>query len=190
MSAQRLLGLALLAAVAGLGCAADLGGGVAIEPRAPHAVGYGRVAASTKLGTPLNQEGFLIGASLESRTESKLGVRYDTALMLGWGHGPAVLGGKWGIEGYVELGTPIRGGFFRNGDWLLGATAGFPVRLGTPRQVTDLNGATWFAKTRVELVPMARVRTHRDHPPDDAALTRVDLQLGVVVRLRVLSDLF
>jgi hypothetical protein len=180
----------VLAALGCAGCAADLGGGLGVEARSGHAVGYGRAASSTKLGTPMNNEGFLIGGSLESRTEAKLGVRYDAALMLGYGHGPAALGGKWGIEGYLELGTPIRGGFLPNGDWLLGATLAVPFHIGDPRKVTDLNGSTWFAKTRLELVPLARVRAHWDHPPGEDPLTRVDLQLGLALRLRVLSDLF
>jgi hypothetical protein len=189
MSRPSVLVVVLLAA-AGLGCAADLGGGGGIEARTAHAVGFGRAAASTKVGTPLNNDGILIGSSLESRTEAKLGARYDVGLMLGWGTGPAAIGGKWGFEAYLEGGTPIRGGFFRDGDWFLGGTVAAPFHMGSPRQVQELNGSTWFATSRLEVVPMLRLRRHRDHPEDADALTRVDVELGLVFRLRVLSDLF
>ena len=190
MKPATLFGLILLATSTGVACGADLGGGLGIEAKTGHAVGFGRAAASTKLGTPLNDHGFLIGASLESRTEAEPGVRYDAGVMLGWGTGPATLGGKWGFESYAEGGTPIRGGFFRNWDWFAGGAVAAPFHFGAPRQVTDLNSSTWFANDRLEFVPMARFRVHGDHPEGGATLTRVDLQLGVAFRLRVLSDLF
>jgi hypothetical protein len=171
-------------------CGADLGGGFGFEARSARPVGYGRAAASTKLGTPLNDHGILLGGSLESRTEAKLGVRYDAGLMLGWGTGPATLGGKWGVEMYVEAGTPIHGGFFRNEDWFIGSTLAAPFHIGVPREVADLNSSTWFATNRVEFVPMARVRIHWDHPDVGEPIRKVDLQMGAALRLRMLSDLF
>ncbi|HWO14955.1 MAG TPA: hypothetical protein VNN80_35875 [Polyangiaceae bacterium] len=179
-----------LATLGGLGCGADLGGGVGIEPRTANAVAFYRAAASTKLGTPLNNEGLLVGAALESRTEAHRGVRYDASVMLGYGRGPATLDGRWGIEAYLEGGTPVRGGFFPNWDFLLGATLATPIFFGSPRQVADLNTSTWFASKRLELVPMLRARMHWDHPPGEDSVTRLDLQVGATLRLRVLSDLF
>jgi hypothetical protein len=190
MSTRGVLGCPAFAALAGLACGADLGGGLGLEPRTAHAVSFYRAAASTKLGTPLNNEGLLIGGALESRTEAKLGVRYDANLMIGWGHGPATLGGKWGLEAYLEGGTPVRGGFFRNGEFLFGATVAAPFHVGSPREVADLNNSTWYATKRLEFVPLARVRMHWDRPQDDEPRTRLDVQFGATLRLRVLSDLF
>ena len=172
-----------------VGCGAELGGGVGVEARSGHAVGYGRAAASTRLGTPLNDHGFLVGGSLESRAEQQVGARYDAGVMLGWGTGPAAIGGKWGFEAYGEFGTPLQSAIFRDGNCFFGAALGAPYHLAKPREVKDLNDSLWIATTFVELVPMMRVRLHIDHPGGGDPTTKIDLSAGLALRLRVLSDL-
>jgi hypothetical protein len=173
-----------------LACGAELGAGGGVEARSGVAVGYGRAAASTKLGTPLNDEGFQVGASLESRAQARAGVRYDTGIMLGWGSGPAALGGRSGFELYCELGTPIQQGFLRDGNFFAGAAIAAPLFLGQPRQVADLNNSTWLATSRIELVPSLRSRLHVDHAGGGDPSTKIDVQVGLALRLRVISDLF
>ena len=172
-----------------VGCGAELGGGGGVEVRSGDVVGYGRAAASTRLGSPLNDHGFLVGGSLESRAEATVGARYDAGLMLGWGSGPKAIGGKWGFETYGEFGSPLQKAIFRDGNCFFGAAIATPYHLAKPREVKDLNESVWIATTFVELVPMVRVRLHLDHPGGGDATTKIDLSGGLAFRLRVLSDL-
>jgi hypothetical protein len=172
-----------------VGCGAELGGGAGVEAKSAHAIGYGRAAASTRLGTPLNDHGFLVGSSLESRAEQRVGARYDAGLMLGWGTGPAAIGGKWGFEAYGEVGTPLQSAIFREGNCFFGAAISVPYHLAKPREVKDLNDSVWIATTYVELVPMMRARLHLDHPGGGDTTTKIDISGGLAFRLRVLSDL-
>lgn len=189
MIRRSIFGLAAFLTLGVVGCGADLGGGGGVEARSGNAVGYGRLAASTKLGTPLSDRGFLVGASLESRAEQTVGARYDTGVMLGWGSGPAAIGGHWGFETYGEIGTPVQSGFFRNGNFFTGATVATPYHFGAPRHVMDLNDGTWIATSRLELVPMLRGRVHFDFSNGGDLDTKVDLTAGVALRLRIFSDL-
>jgi hypothetical protein len=181
-------GAAFLAAIT-TGCAADLGGGGGVEVRSAHAVGFGRAAASTKLGSPLNDHGFLIGGSLESRAEANVGARYDAGIMLGWGTGPSAIGGNFGFETYVEAGTPIQSAIFRDGNFFAGAAVGMPVYFAKPRRVVDLNDSVSISATHLEFVPMLRARVHVDFPGGGDAVTKCDITGGVSLRLRFMSDL-
>jgi hypothetical protein len=188
MSGHRRCWVALLPTLCAVGCGADLGAGGGLEARSGAAVGYGRIAASTKLGTPTNDHGLLVGGSLESRAQEGLGARYDIGLMLGWGTGPAAIGGRWGLETFLEFGTPIENALFRHGNCFAGAAVATPYHFGTPRQVLDLNDATWIATSRLELVPMLRSRVHFDDA-SSGFTTKVDVTLGLALRLRIISDL-
>lgn len=186
---------ALLATLAtlGTGCGADLGAGAGVEARTGHAMGFGRVAAATKVplnGGALNEQGALVGVALESRVEQRVGSRWDAGVMLGWGKNAAEIDGRAGWEAYVEFGTPLHDTLFRNGSSYVGATFAVPVMLGATRRASDLNGGTWFAVRRFELVPMLRYRAHFDVPDDAPVQTRHDLALGVTLRLRTFTDLF
>jgi hypothetical protein len=184
---------AILLAALTAGCGAELGGGggvVASKTGAGDAMGFGRVAMSTKLGTPINDHGVLVGASLEDRMEQNLGSRFTTGIMLGWGTGPSAIEGTFGFEAYAEFGTPIRETIFRRFDHYTGAAVGVPIRLGSPRRVTDLNTSTWVLTRRFEVVPLVRTRFNVDHPDDSDAVLRVDIAAGVTLRLRIFTDLF
>ncbi|HWA28549.1 MAG TPA: hypothetical protein VG734_23065 [Lacunisphaera sp.] len=188
MTRWQVCGVGLLASP-WCGCATDLGGGVGVEAKTGHAVGYGRLATSTKLGTPLNDHGFLVGASLESRAEESLGARYDAGMMLGWGDGPGALDGRWGFEAFGEFGTPIQSAFFRNFSFYTGVGVGVPFHLERPRAILDLNDSTWIAATRLEFVPLTRFRVHFDRAADEQYDPKYDLTFGLALRLRMFSDL-
>jgi hypothetical protein len=166
---------------------AALGG---LEAHSARFVATGRLALSTKLGTPLNDDGLLLGASLESRGEVDLGSRWESGVMLGWGSGPAAIGGRVGFEAYGEFGTPLYATLFRRGDLYAGAALSVPIHFGSPRHVVDLNESTWVLTRRFEIVPLLRTRLHRDRTVAGATLWRTDLSLGVSLRLRMFSDLF
>jgi hypothetical protein len=190
-------GAAMLAAAATLGsltaCSADLGGGAGIEARTGHALGFGRIAASTKIGpsgAPLNQRGVLVGTSLEARAEQSRGSRWDLGLMMGWGFGPAEVDGKLGFEAFGEVGTPVRATLVENGDFYLGAGTALTIPLNTARDAADLNRSTWILKRRFELMPELQSRFHFDHPNGGDLIVRTDVEAGISFRLRVFSDLF
>jgi hypothetical protein len=170
-------------------CGADLGLLGGLEARTAHFVQTGRIAVSTRLGDPLNEEGVLLGAELESRSEANVGSRWEAGAMAGWGSGPAALGGRLGIEAYAQLGTPLHATLFDRGDLYGGATIALPLFLGSARHVEDLNRSTMVMSRRFELVPMLRTRFHRGHN-DTAHTCHVDVTLGLALRLRMVSDLF
>src|SRR5262245_9933198 len=118
-----------------------------MEARTQHFVGGGRLAASTKLGTPLNDAGFLLGAAIEARAETNLGPRWQSGLMLGWGAGPAAIDGRIGFEVYGEIGTTLRETLFRHGDLYGGLVLAVPIHT-SPRHVADLNESTWILTRR------------------------------------------
>jgi hypothetical protein len=154
-----------------------------------HFVHTGRIAASTRLGDPVNQEGVLLGVELGSRAEAKVGARWEGGLMLGWGSGPAALGGRVGLEAFGELGTPLRSTLLAHGDFYAGAALGVPLYLGSARQVQDLNRSTAFVTRRFELMPMLRTRVQRGHAAAGHTVD-LDVSLGLMMRLRMISDLF
>ncbi|HEU4408169.1 MAG TPA: hypothetical protein VFS43_23100 [Polyangiaceae bacterium] len=185
--AWRAGSLALLSA----GCAADLGGGAGAEVARGHVLGFGRVAASTRLGSPLNDHGLLVGAAVESRAEAPGGSRFTGGVLVGAGYGPESIGGsRWGLEGFAEAGTPLRSTLFRGGDFYAGVGVNRPLRLFEARQIAELNDSTWVLMTRFELVPMGRYRLHVDHPGPGGARLRHDVGVGLALRLRTFSDLF
>lgn len=171
------------------GCGAELGvlGGVA--PRDGHAVATGRLAASTKLGSPANERGLLIGMELESRAEADVGASWNSGLMFGWGVNPAAIGGRLGWEAYAEIGTPLDQTLFQDGDLYMGLALGVPIRLGPARQVADLNESTWILMQRIELVPLLRARLAYDAGPGHAQQWSPEISLGLSLRVRVFSDL-
>jgi hypothetical protein len=170
-----LLSLTLIAA-----CSADLGALAGIATRDANFVASGRLTASTKLGAPTNEHGFLVGLAVESRSEARVG------------SGPAAIGGRCGFELYGEVGTPMRSTFFERGDYYLGAALAVPLYFGTSRQVVDLNRAMAIANWRTEIVPMLRMRLHHDHDRDGRGSGTFvpDVSAGMVFRFRAFSDLF
>jgi hypothetical protein len=183
--------LTLIATITALlGCGADLGAGGGWLPKTGHAVAFGRAAASTKLGSGMiNESGFLLGVAVESRAEEDVGSRWLMGILAGAGTGPAAIGGRWGIEGYAEAGTPLRQTLLRHGDHYVGVAVAAPFMLRRARQVADLNESTWLLKRRFELLPLVRVRMHNDHLPDEWH-TRWEVSGGLAFRLRVMTDLF
>ena len=182
-SAVYITALAVLAT----GCGADLGVLGGWTPRSGHAVAAGRLAASTKLGTPANEHGALIGIELESHAEEDVGSSWNAGLMLGYGNGPAAIDGRVGWELYGEFGTPLRQTVFEHGDLYSGLSFALPIRVGAPRHVADTNESTWVLMQRLEVVPLVRTRLYRDRRTE--ADVRFELSLGLSVRLRVFSDL-
>ncbi|MBN9161135.1 MAG: hypothetical protein BGO98_18520 [Myxococcales bacterium 68-20] len=182
--------LAFAAMMCATGCAFDLGGAVGIETQTAHAVGYGRAAVSTRIGSPLNERGFLLGAALESRSETDKGARWLAGAMFGWGLGPSSIGGgPVGFDIYGEVGTPLRSTLVANGDHYLGIGVDTPIRLQARRNIEDLNESTWLLLRRFEIVPFTRFRVHHDFggPAFDA---RPDVSGGAAIRMRTLNDLF
>lgn len=180
MRAAALLVVALLPA-----CAADLGGGAGAAVPSGNAVGIGRIAASTRLGTPLNDHGVLVGVSVESRGEANVGSRFSTGVSLGYGNGPPLIGRVVGWEVFGDFGTPLRGKLFPDGDFYAGATVALPFRLDPARPLREINDATWIVMRRFELVPFVRTRVHVDHDADEV----VEIAGGASLRLRLLTDL-
>jgi hypothetical protein len=178
----------LLGAVALLGCGTDLGlGGGA---KHGHAVGLGRLAVETKIGLPVNDHGFLVGANLESRSEESVGSRWSTGFMLGYGAGPPQFVGRrrWGYEIYGEAGVPLRKTFHGLNDAYLGVGVTFPIALTTSRAVTDLNRSTWLLKRSIELVPFAHARGYfgKDEP---TCWSRIEYAGGLAFRFRIMTDI-
>jgi hypothetical protein len=180
---------ALVLALLASGCGADLGVLGGVVPRDGHVVAAGRLAASTKLGTPANERGFLLGMQLESRAEAQVGSSWNSGVMLGWGDGPAAIDGRVGWEAYAEFGTPLHQTLFQSGNLYAGLALALPIRLGSPRHVVDMNESTWVLMQRVELVPLLRARVFRDNAPGHAVEWQPERSLGLSVRLRVFSDL-
>lgn len=170
-------------------CGADLGALGGVETHTGHFVGGGRLAVSSKLGSPLNERGLLVGAALEARGEQDLGSRWNSGLMLGWGDGPAAIDGRLGWELFGEIGTPLHGTLFRRGDLYTGLSFALPIHFGPARQVVDLNESTWILTRRLELVPLLRTRLHRDHREGKDAFWRTEISFGVSLRMRAFTDL-
>lgn len=184
--------LAIALGLFSAGCGADfaLGAGANTTGRA---VGFGRVAMSTKFGSPLNEGGLMLGLAVESRGEEDIGSRWSTGLMLGFGKGPAIIDGRVGYEVYAEAGTTIKSTLVEHlRDVYFGAAAGVPIALSSRRNVASLNDSTRLMGRSVELVPMARVRVrHDDRTPAEAGRAwLVDIAGGFALRLRIFSDLF
>jgi hypothetical protein len=173
------------------GCGIDLGAGVARQLSDPHMVGSGHVAASTKLGSPFNTRGLLVGAELQGRAEQGLGARWTTGLRVGYGQSPSPVPGSFGWEVFADAGTPFgNGGLFPNGDYYLGGTALGSFWVSGRHQGSDLNRSSWFFQRALELAPYANLRVHVDHIGDAPGKARPDLGVGLVLRLRMVSDYF
>ncbi len=185
------LGALALALLAPSGCAADLGLGGGAEAAKGHAVGLGRFAASTRVGSPLNDHGLLLGASVENRIEHAEGSRFTGGIMVGGGFGPGAIGGSpIGFEGYGEAGTPLRSTLFRDGSFYAGGGLNVPIRLDETRHISELNDSTWVLMRRFELVPTLRARLHVDHPGAESAYLRYDVGALLSLRMRVFNDFF
>jgi hypothetical protein len=180
MNARFLVIAALLPA-----CAADFGGGAGAALPSGNSVGIGRLAFSTRLGTPLNDHGFLVGASVESRGEANVGSRFSTGVSLGYGDGPPLIGKVVGWEVFGDFGTPLRGKLFPGGALYAGGTFALPIRLDSDRHIREINDSTSIAARRFEIVPFARARVHVEPDADEA----VELVGGVSLRFRMFSDL-
>src|SRR5689334_13788536 len=107
--------LAIVGALATVSCGLDLGAGGGVV-NTPGAVGFGRLAASTKINIPMNEYGPLVGLAVESRAEEDVGVRYLGGIMVGYGESPQQWGKPYGFEAYGEIGTPFRSTLLHHGD--------------------------------------------------------------------------
>jgi hypothetical protein len=173
------------------GCAADLGTGAGVETQSAHAIGFGRAAVSMRVGSPLNEHGLLVGATVESRAEASEGSRWTGGVMLGGGFGPSALGGSpLGFNGYFEAGTPLRAVLLKNWEHYLGLGFEVPIRLSTRRNIQDLNDSSWILLRRFEVVPFARMRLHHDYPQGGDLDARFDVSGGVSFRMRIFTDVF
>jgi hypothetical protein len=183
--------VALVVFLGATGCAADLGLGSGAEATSGHWLAYGRAAGSTRIGSPLNESGFLVGTSLESRAEQDVGARFTTGLMAGYGAGPDAIGGKTlGLEAYGEFGTRIDDELFHHGDFFTGAAVAVPIRLLNAREITNLNDSTWLLLRRFEIVPLLRSRVDFDHPDGSSLIVHVEVEGGLSLRMRTFTDLF
>jgi hypothetical protein len=186
---HALLGSLVIATAAG--CGVDLGGGAFRQVNDAHWVGTGHIAASTKIwpGTPFNQRGFLVGTELQGRGEQDVGARWTGGLRVGYGSSSDPVPGSFGWEVHGDFGTPLgAGGLFPRWSSYAGGTAAGTFWLSSRHEAADLNGASWFLKRAIELVPYVRVRAHFDHFDDSPMKTRTDVGGGLVLRLRVMSD--
>jgi hypothetical protein len=184
MRAARISVGALVAALLPA-CAADFGGGAGAVVPSGHAVGIGRLAFSTRLGTPLNDHGFLVGASVESRGEASVGSRFSTGISLGYGDGPPLIGKIVGWEAFADFGTPLRGKLFPGGAFYTGGTFALPIRIDSSRHIRELNDATSIASRRFEIVPFVRGRVHVEPEADEA----VEIVGGATLRFRLFTDI-
>jgi hypothetical protein len=186
MSGPARLVLALLAMALG-GCGVDLAGGAGAK--AGNVVGFGRLAASTRFGTPLNEKGILLGMNLESRAEQDVGSRWSSGVMLGYGYGPPSFDGWWGCEGYAEFGVPLRLSYSGFDDAYAGLGLALPFNVSANRELIDLNQSSWILKPRIEIVPFGRARGYfgQDEPNFSQ---RVEISGGLAFRFRVMTDLF
>jgi len=172
-----------------LGCAADFGGGMFHQVRDSHAVGAAQIAASTKIGTPLNNQGFLVGAEVRGRAEDELGSRWMAGLRAGYGQSPDPAPGKMGWELHGDFGTPLgKGGLFPDWSIYAGATFATPIWMSRRHEGSDLNTSSWFFKRAVELVPSLSARVYLDRLDDGPTQRRTDLGVGLAVRLRAVND--
>lgn len=174
-----------------IGCAADIGGGSAFQPRDGHAVLSGEVAVSSKpASAPLNTDGPLLGAELQGRYETKLGSRWTVGARVGYGKSPEPVRFSFGWEAHLDVGTPFgNGGMFPDGRFYYGATVAPIWWIDADHEGTDLNSSSWFLRRAVELSPYLRVRAHCDG--EDKCypfVTRTDLGAGLRVRLRLIND--
>jgi hypothetical protein len=179
----------LLGSLGALGCAADLGVGGGAMPSTGHAVGFGRLAASTKpLSTPMNEKDLMVGLALEGRGEQDVGSRFNLGATAGWALPADAIFNHFSFEAQLEGGTPLRMTLFEDGAFYLGASAALPFPLQKQRLVSNINQSTWILKRRFDLVPFVRVLEHyeKDRPFWDG----FEISGGLALRYRVVSDLF
>jgi hypothetical protein len=180
--------LVLLACLGAPACATDLGVGAGARSSG-HLVGYGRLAVSTRAGTPLNEKGPLFGIDLGSRAEQRTGSRWLAGIFAGYGSGPSAFGNRVGFEAFGEFGFPLRETLFASTDLYAGAAATTPIRLDSPRKLVDVNQNTWIMRRHVEVVPMLRAR-FLFGPLGYACGERFEITGGLALRLRAETDLF
>ena len=178
--------------VATTACGADLGLGTGATLNDPHGVGVARAAVSTRLGvlTDSKDRGLLLGTELEGRSEWSIGSRWNGGVMLGWGDGPATLGGRVGWEAFGDIGVPLGQRLLGDRALYAGGAFAVPISLERTRNITDLNRATWILRRRLELVPQARYRFYRNNADSPAPASQHELGLLVSLRLRFESDLY
>ena len=186
MTAASRLALALFA-TALPGCAVDFGGGAGAK--AGNAVGFGRLAGSTRVGTPMNEKGLLVGMNLESRAEEDVGSRWSTGVMVGYGYGPPSFEGLVGYEAFAEFGVPLRLRYSGLDDAYAGVGVAVPINLTAKRELIDLNQSSWILKPRIEIVPFTRFRGYfgKDEPNFGE---RLEYSFGLAFRFRIMTDLF
>ena len=181
--------LVLLGSLGSLGCAADLGVGGGAMPTTGHAVGFGRLAASTKpISTPMNERDLMVGLALEGRGEQDVGSRFNLGALAGWALPPDAIFNHFSGELLGEIGTPLRMTLIEEGAFYFGVTGALPFPLQKQRQVSNINQSTWILKRRFDLVPFVRVLEHyeKDRPFWDG----FEISGGLALRYRVASDLF
>jgi len=181
------LALSLLAS----GCSMDLASAGGASTPDGNGLVTGHLAVSTKLSNPVNTDGVLVGGELAARSEIGYGTRWTTGLRVGYGQSPALRPGACGWELYADIGARIgNGGLLPNHDFYYGGSFAVPISLSARHEDSDLNGPSWILIRTIELAPLARIRANLDHPDGLPNTHRVDLQGGVVVRLRFVSDYF
>jgi hypothetical protein len=179
---------ALFAALALLGCGADLGLGMGAKDG--HAVALGRLAVGTRVSLPMNERGVLVGANLESRSEEDVGSRWSTGVMVGYGNGPSQFVGRWwGYEIFGEAGIPLRTTYRGFDDAYLGAGVTLPISCARGRAVTDLNRSTWLLKRSIEVVPFGHTRMYFGGRESNH-WQRMEYAGGLAFRFRLMSDIF
>jgi hypothetical protein len=182
--------LALSLPLLSVACATDLGlaGGTTLKD--PHGVLQARAAVETRVGFDSKDAGVLVGGELEGRSEWDLGSRWNAGVMVGWGHGPVTLGGKFGYELFASLGVPMDAHLFSSRALYTGAGFALPISLERARNITDMNRTTWILRRRLEVVPMARYRYYLNSADSPAPLHQHELSLVLSLRLRFESDLY
>jgi hypothetical protein len=185
----RFRAASLVVALGACGCAGDLGVGGGAMTKTGHAVAFGRSTLSTRIGgVPLGDSGLLVGLALEGRGEEEVGSRFQSGLFVGGASSSRDIGGCFGVEGYGEFGTPLRGTLFAHGDTYFAFGTAFPIPLDRPSNAARINESLWILKYRLELVPFVRTLAYDLHG-DNLALA-VEVSGGVAFRYRLVSDLF
>lgn len=187
----RRLARPLLITLATSACGIDLGLGTGATVKDPHGVGVARAAVSTRLSVSDSKDrGILLGGELEGRSEWSLGSRWNAGLVVGWGDGPATLGGKVGCEVFADFGLPLGERMLGDRAFYAGGALAVPISLERTRSITDMNRATWILRRRLELVPQTRYRFYRNSDDSAAPSHQHELAMLLSLRLRFESDLY
>ncbi len=189
---RRGLRLAVALALLNPGCALQLGSGIGVslpEARPPQAKWSGNASAAFVGTTELSVRA---GVELDGRHEYARGTTFQTGANLGFVKNPSSasrLGG--GLQ--IDFGTPLSGPtLFPDGDFYAGITGEALIWLGGERGPTELNASPWLLVGQPELVLRARARSYH-HFDDDPAIGHeltIDLETGVGLRIRFVSEYF